>query len=256
MSKNDKKNSKADSPTNSVVPVMLGGVAIYQTQHNGSRPFTVLVDEQNSNSGTCVLVYSTREFEDESGDPVDYEHYQQFPPKPEELLIKWENVVKVWVARCPSLCADESEALGNTLLLQIPTDKLSSQKYTYVYIGSSIYEFTTKQPITEFESPIGNNYVPYPAALSDKEVFFLVEMLRLPRAEINNQYIKLTKNFSPEASKKLKNFSPEVLKWVLIYDSLYGTSKQQRKWKKQGFSDHPKAKPLKGYKELVASPCY
>lgn len=249
MSKNDKKNSKADSPTNSVVPVMLGGAAIYETQHNGSRPFTVLVDEQNSNSGTCVLVYSTREFEDESGDPVDYEHYQQFPPKPEELLIKWENVVKVWVARCPSLCADESEALGNTLLLQIPTDKLSSQKYTYVYIGSSIYEFTTKKPITEFESPIGNNYVPYPAALSDKEVFFLVEMLRLPRKEIKNPVI------SPK-DKKFKNFSSEELQWIFIYDNLYGTSKQERKWKKQGFSVHPKAKPLKGYKELVASPCY
>ncbi|MFY9223823.1 MAG: hypothetical protein WAQ98_14210 [Blastocatellia bacterium] len=251
MSKNDKKNSKADSPKNSVVPVMLGGAAIYQTQHNGSRPFTVLVDEQNSSSGTCVLVYSTRneDDEDELSDPVDYEHYQQFPPKPEELLIKWENVVKVWVARCPSLYADESEALGNTLLLQIPTDKLSSRKYTYVYIGSSIYEFATKKPITEFESPIDNNYVPYPAALSDKEVFFLLDMLRLPRKEIKNPVI------SPE-DKEFKNFSSEELQWIFIYENLYGTPKQQRKWKKQGFSDHPKAKPLKGYKELVASPCY
>jgi hypothetical protein len=238
------KNSKADSPKNSVVPVMLGGAAIYQTQHNWSKPFTVLVDEQNSSSGTCVLVYSTREFEDESGEPVDYEHYQQFPPKPEELLIKWENVVKVWVARLPFLCDNEAEALGNALLLQIPTDKLSSQKYTYVYIGNSIYEFTTKKPITEFESPIGNNNVPYPAALSAKEAFFLLERLRLPRKEIKNPVI------SPE-DKEFKNFSPEELQWIFIYENLYCT----RKWKKQGFSFHPKAKPLEGYKELVAF-CY
>lgn len=247
MSKADKKNAKADSPKNSLSPVMLGGAAMYQVHYNGGRPFTVLVDEQNSSSGTCVLVYNTREFENESGYTVNhgYEHYQHFPPKPEELLIKWEHVVKVWVARCPSLYANESEALGNALLLQIPTDKASSRKHTYVHIGGNIYKFTTKKPISEFESPIDNNDVPYPAALSDEEVFFLGEMLRLPRAEITNQDIKIT-------NKKLKQFSPEVLKWIFIYENLYGTPKQQRKWKKQGFSFNPEAKRLQGYKELVA----
>lgn len=249
MSKDNKKKSKVDSAKNILSPMMLGTAAIYQVHYNGGRPFTVLVDEQNSNSGTCVLVYSTREFEDESGYTTNqgYEHYQHFPPKPEELLIKWENVVKVWVARCPSLYANESEALGNTLLLQISTDKVSSRKYTYVHIGGNIYKFTTKKPITEFDSPIDNNDVPYPAALSDEEVFFLGEMLRLPRAEINNQDIKIT-------NENLKEFSSEALQWIFIYENLYGTLTQRRKWRKQGFSFHPEAKPLQGYKELVAPP--
>lgn len=229
-------------------PIMLGSAAIYQVHDNGGRPFTVLVDE-NPTNGTCVLAYSTREFENESGDIVNCnsEHYQQFPPQPEELLIKWENVVKVWVASCPSLYADESESLGNALLLQLPTDASSTQQNTYVYIGTNICKFTTETPIIAFDSTIGNNDVSYSAALSADEAFFLGDMLRLPRAEIKDPVL------GPD-DEALKQFSSEVLQWICIYDNLYGTPEEQLKWRAQGFFDHPEAKPLQGYEEVVERP--
>ncbi len=225
---------------------VLDRVSMYQVHDNGGRPFTVLVDDQNASNQICVSVYSTREFEDESGYTVNhnYEHYKQFPPLPDELLIQWENVVKVWVARCPSLYANESESLGNALLLQLPTDTPSNQHNTYVHIGANIYKFTTENPITAFESPIDNNDVSYPAALSDQEAFFLGDMMRLPRTAIKSRVLT-------SDDGELKQFSSEVLQWILIYENLYGTEEEQRKWRKLGLSFHPKAKPLQGYKELV-----
>lgn len=218
---------------------------MYQVHDNGGRPFTVLIHEQNSNDGKHILVYKTRELESQSGDIIicDEEHYKQVPPQPEELLIQWENVVRVWIARCPSLYANESESLGNAILLQLPSDRTN----TYVYIGVNVCKFTTEKPIIAFESPLGNNDVPYSAALSDQEAFFLGEMWRLPRIAIQDPIL------GPEDGA-LQQFSPEVLQWIFIYDNLYGSPEEQKQWRNQGFSYHPQAQPLQDYEELVPSP--
>lgn len=55
---------------------------------------------------------------------------------------------------------------GNSILLHL--DDLR-----YVYIGSEIYEFTAKEEITKYYSPIGNNDVPYPVAISKNYIYFM-----------------------------------------------------------------------------------
>ena len=49
----------------------------------------------------------------------------------------------------------------------------------YIYIGSEIYSFTTgngkENAIVKYISPIGNNDVPYPYAISGKYTYLMIE---------------------------------------------------------------------------------
>jgi hypothetical protein len=56
---------------------------------------------------------------------------------------------------------------GNSILL-----KLKGNRYATIF-GSSIYEFSTSEPITRYLSPVGNNDVPYPVAFSKNYVYFM-----------------------------------------------------------------------------------
>ena len=57
---------------------------------------------------------------------------------------------------------------GNSILLQIKNNK-------YVFIGQNIFEFTTNDTINYFTSPVGNNDVPYPLAIGDKNSYFMLD---------------------------------------------------------------------------------
>lgn len=68
---------------------------------------------------------------------------------------------------------------GNSILAKIGNNK-------YVFIGECIYEFTTTEPILEFYSPIGSNDVPYPVAISNNYVYYLISAGKygyLPKAD-------------------------------------------------------------------------
>lgn len=233
--------AKSDKKQKDITPLMVGDAALYQVQYNGERPFTVLVDE--SHEGTRVRVYKTRKVYNEEWEidvDVTIDVYKETPPKPKELLMTWKNLEYVWVAKCPSLYASEAEALGNSLLLQLPKNK-KSQLYSYIYINATICKFSIDEPITDFESPMGNNNVPYSAALSSKDIFFLGENYRLPRIEIKK--IVLDKN--------LKKLPKDAIQWVCIYDILYGTEKEKKKWNAKGLHYHPDAKPIESIEILL-----
>lgn len=56
---------------------------------------------------------------------------------------------------------------GNTNLI-----KLSDKRY--VYVGETIYEFTSLHDIVDYQSPVGNNDVPYPYAIDEKNNYYLM----------------------------------------------------------------------------------
>lgn len=247
--------------------------ALYQTHHNGGRPFTVLVDEPGPNAaGARVRIYKTRLRKSQQWEGMEYcpvEVYNETPPQSDELLVTWEQLSHVWVARCPSLYANEAESLGNSLLLHLsplapppiwskPSASANSgansqettpakdgetapvepvRTYQYVLISGLVCQFSTNDPILEFDSPIDNNDVPYPAALSSSEVFFLCDMLRMPRSAVKAPVL------GPDDTD-LKQLSPKDLQWVFMHDTLYSHPWQKRKLV---------AQELDGYQELI--PC-
>jgi hypothetical protein len=50
----------------------------------------------------------------------------------------------------------------------------------YVYIGSEIYSFYTKEPIIAYESPVGSSSVPYPYAVGEEYTYFMLDKEKVP----------------------------------------------------------------------------
>jgi hypothetical protein len=170
----------------------------YYTHHNGSRPYLVQVQGTNVSISTYPkdLPFDT---------DIKKVHYT-VPVK------KYKGVQNVFIGK--SIPGDdmyasypknpkkaEKEGRGNSILLHLG-------KTTYVFIGHKVIEFTTKEPIKKYYSMIGNNDVPYPVVLSDKNVYFVVskEMISyVPR-------------------EKFQGF-PKTYNWGLnAYDKLWGMS--------------------------------
>jgi len=66
---------------------------------------------------------------------------------------------------------------GNSILLRIGNVR-------YVYIGETIYEFSTDERITKYHSPVGNNDVPYPTADGPTKTYFMLDRKYVPNEKI------------------------------------------------------------------------
>lgn len=66
---------------------------------------------------------------------------------------------------------------GNSILLRIG-------HLRYVYIGETVYEFSTDERITKYHSPVGNNDVPYPTADGPTKTYFMLDMKYVPNDKI------------------------------------------------------------------------
>eukprot|EP01102_Stenamoeba_stenopodia_P018742 TRINITY_DN6934_c0_g1_i1.p1 TRINITY_DN6934_c0_g1~~TRINITY_DN6934_c0_g1_i1.p1 ORF type:complete len:217 (-),score=43.06 TRINITY_DN6934_c0_g1_i1:33-596(-) len=124
------------------------GVQTYDTHDNGGRPFRVKIAKDDT-----VTVYSIL---------PDSEYYAQQP----SVTVRG----KAFVGLSP---LDGPDFDGNTILVQ--TGNLE-----YIYIGGKIFKFKTLAPITKYNSPVGNNDVPYPYAIdSEGRVYLMLESVIL-----------------------------------------------------------------------------
>jgi len=118
---------------------------------NGGRPYKVVI----KGKGLDIFTY------DDSIEDINYDNYP--------ILIKsYRNLKKIFV---PKGIDDRgnpwSDGRGNTILAQISGNR-------YLFIGPWIYEFETKGKILEYHSQVGNSGVPYPLAIGENNVYFLI----------------------------------------------------------------------------------
>ena len=127
------------------------GGKTYFIHDNGGRPFQVVI------SGKKVSVYEQPNWRD----------WQSETGKEYTKLIKtFSKVKKIFIGKDRKLGRKFD---GNSVLLQLSKDK-------YVYIGSWIYEFVAKDDrIVAYYSQVGNSDVPYPVALGEKNVYFMLD---------------------------------------------------------------------------------
>jgi len=78
---------------------------------------------------------------------------------------------------------------GNSILVK--TKSSQHTVYTYTFIGSCIYSFSTTSPIVRFISPIGNNDIPYPAGLDEEGNIYLFNenVIMLNKTSTVNKHI-------------------------------------------------------------------
>jgi hypothetical protein len=73
----------------------------------------------------------------------------------------------------------EEHEHGNSILVHECSNR-------YLYIGSEVYRFDADDTIIEYASPIGNNDVPYPVAIGEKNVYFMLGREFVPRASLKS----------------------------------------------------------------------
>jgi hypothetical protein len=137
----------------------------YLIHDNGGRPFLVQVKGKN------VQVYKNSRLYDRNTDDDEYDHMIKTKTGWDELILSFEDVVRVFVDQTPrgrgglpsdwkgDLIYYQPKGLGNSVLVQVTENK-------YVFIGWEIFSFISNDPVKKYYSPIGNNDVPYPFAVT------------------------------------------------------------------------------------------
>ena len=149
------------------------------THDNGGRTYAVFISQ------FMVLVYKTfidlRDVLSISDDIIYYcnKPYQVFIGKHKHNSLKQfhgSNNIVLSKSKLEHLLPSFSS--GNSILIE--EDPLQ-----YVFIGDSLFEFSTDEPINFFFSPIGNSDVPYPYAISDYFTFLLTEKVFISNEDRN-----------------------------------------------------------------------
>lgn len=129
----------------------------YLIHDNGSRPFLVNIN------GKDVSIFKLPKGVEEDKDTTKSEYT--------ELVKEYKEVKKVFIGKSVKPKDDTAyyaawgkEFDGNTILIEIKDKR-------YCLVAERIVEFSTKDSIEKFESPVGNNDVPYPLAYGSQNVY-------------------------------------------------------------------------------------
>ena len=119
---------------------------------NGGRPYKVVT------KGNSLDIFTY----DDSVEDINYDDYP--------ILIKsYKKLKKIFIPKgIDDRGKSWSGGKGNTILAHISGNR-------YLFIGPWIFEFETKgENIVEYHSQVGNSGVPYPLAVGENNVYFLI----------------------------------------------------------------------------------
>jgi hypothetical protein len=163
---------------------------------NGNKPFLVEIHPNE------ILVYKYKFILTE---------LEKTTFKGEYIIIDYpysfKNYVKCFVGKDNGI--EPKKHHGNSILIQM-------NKTDYIYIGERIIMFKLDEQIVSFYSPIGNNDVPYPYAVGEKNTYLMIEYYydkkdNAPALENNN--IVYLPNTYIEQHKSDKNINPYYVLW-------------------------------------------
>lgn len=142
------------------------GFKHYLIHDNGGRPFALYISPKRDS----VSIYKyPKDYFEPSDDYFKDKTYVKYYSE----LVKKIKCKDVFIGISPKNSMTEfgkgygKKFDGNTNLVKI-SDK------RYVYVGESIFEFTSLNKIVEYHSPVGNNDVPYPYAIDEKDNYYLM----------------------------------------------------------------------------------
>lgn len=122
----------------------------------------------------------TYKIHDNGGTPYtiqDYPSKKELRVLPESGKPKTIKYVKLWLSSPASKKFGDWTA-GNTVLIQT--------KSGYIHIGREIWNLKLPgDEVVEYMSPIGNNDVPYPYIIGTNNIYFMLDMVYLPKELLN-----------------------------------------------------------------------
>lgn len=151
-----KNTLKKTSESNIIVPdydveSKINKTTSYCIHDNGGRPFKVVLTKDE------FSVYKSSNV-DSLASPYNV------------VVIKPKKYKRVFVGKCP---VHGSKFDGNSILVNVAGK-------SYIYIGSSIYSFTTKDNIVGYKSPIIGSDVAYPYAYGEVNTYLLLKNTYIP----------------------------------------------------------------------------
>ena len=138
-----------------------GPYHIYNTHCNGGRVFRVHVDQVRR------MAFITTIFAD------------PYPASCPPLFNRYFRYERVWIGKSEKSDVTENGKAyggtfdGNSVLFAL--DEANDTYNTYLFAGCSLRGFSTKAPLVSFKSPIANNDVPCPYAVSALGSYYLPE---------------------------------------------------------------------------------
>lgn len=135
------------------------GVKSYKIQNNGSEPFIVEVLPKS-------VTILKQKYDDASHTYLMDKKVGTYSYK---TIFIGDNLLN------DKSYASKGKWPGNSILLEISDGK-------YIYIGSEIYSFETKdkEKVIKYYSPVGNSVVPYPYAVGKNHTYFMLDKELLP----------------------------------------------------------------------------
>lgn len=139
--------------------------AVYETHDNGGRPFRVCVSDNDGAVTVFLVDHDGGNRRTDANTPVVWSC-----PQPARVFIGQQHGEDV---------VDPVWARGNSILVQM-------SEHRHCFIGDTVYEFDSPEPITEYYSQVGNSDVPYPVAVSATKVFFMLDRRLASRHKLSN----------------------------------------------------------------------
>eukprot|EP00386_Alphamonas_edax_P007605 GDKI01025328.1.p1 GENE.GDKI01025328.1~~GDKI01025328.1.p1 ORF type:complete len:342 (-),score=47.67 GDKI01025328.1:13-1038(-) len=141
--------------------------AVYRKPHGASESAIVQQIEGEDRSGEHIA-YADQDFSCLYGQEIEWDH----PSKYTLLAAEPSSYVRCFVGDHDSKTHPHF-GIGNSCLIEV-------EPRQWLWVSVTVQAFTTTEDIHEYHSPIGNNDVPYPYAISDTHTYFLNDNGKVP----------------------------------------------------------------------------
>jgi hypothetical protein len=177
---------------------------------NGENPFLVYISKNKVNIYTYPIKNENKYFVADKDQNKKWTYINK--------IATYKNPIKVFIGESPEneitkfSGGIKKEFVGNSILLQIGKD-------SYVFIGRIIYEFSTNDDqIIEYYSPVGNIDVPYPVAIGEKNIYFMLDLKYVPIDKFHN-FNNIIKSEAYLYYFQLSKYSKKMIKTKIIKQS-------------------------------------
>ncbi len=157
----------------------------YMIHDNMARPFKVCITDDK------IKVYEHKPYDGKDSD-FDEDDIEQYNVP----VMSIKNYIQVFVGEDPEI----DDYKGNNILIHTEKNKDENK---YIMIEGEIFEFSIKDKINEFYSPVGNSDVPYSYAIGKKYTYLMCFKNKIPTKVLEknsdpyeNKYDKFYESFS------------------------------------------------------------
>ena len=225
--KNKKKSKKKTHKNQSNVNTKKNKKIIVKKQYftwdNTGKPFLVKINNKNNEVEIYKRTHNSLfDYEDDIGIPEKYTTFVK-KIKPISIFIG-KSSGKPTCKCCDHTSKEKNEYDGNSILLHIP----SKHKYTYIFIGHEIYQFTTKDKIIKYYSPLGQSGVSYPVAIGKVNSYFMLDKKYISNKIIPKKWLNINKvdclyniYYGNDTHKPLEKKAKKMKNYKIIHKRLF-----------------------------------